>query len=118
MELLKAFLVGGTICVLGQILIDKTSMGTAKILVTFVTLGCVLSWLGIYDKIVEIGGAGATVPLPGFGHLLYQGVKDEVDKVGFVGVFTGGFKAAAGGVGFALFSSFVMALIFNPKIKK
>ncbi len=116
--MLNAFIVGGLICVIGQILIDKTSLGTAKILVTFVTLGCVLSWLGLYEKLVDFAGAGATVPLPGFGHLLFQGVKEEVDKVGFVGVFTGGFKAAAGGIGFALFSSFVMAAIFNPKIKK
>ncbi len=116
--MLEAFLVGGTICLIGQILIDKTSMGTTKILVTFVVAGCILSWLGIYDKIVEIGGAGATVPLPGFGHLLFQGVKDEIDKVGFVGIFTGGFKAAAGGIGFALFSSLVISIIFNPKYKK
>lgn len=116
--MIKAFIVGGLICVLGQLLIDKTSLGTAKILVTFVTLGCVLSWLGIYEKIVDFAGAGATVPLPGFGHLLFQGVKEEVDKVGFVGIFTGGLKAAAGGVGFAIFSSFVMAVIFEPKIKK
>lgn len=116
--MIKAFIVGGLICVSGQILIDKTSLGTAKILVTFVTLGCILSWLGIYEKVVDFAGAGATVPLPGFGHLLFQGVKEEVDKVGFVGIFTGGFKAAAGGVGFALFSSFVMAVLFNPKIKK
>ncbi len=116
--MIKAFIVGGLICVIGQILIDKTSLGTAKILVTFVTLGCVLSWLGLYDKLVDFGGAGATVPLPGFGHLLFQGVKEEVDKVGLVGIFTGGFKASAGGIGFALFSSFVMSVIFNPKIKK
>ncbi len=116
--MLKAFIVGGLICVLGQLLIDKTSLGTAKILVTFVTLGCVLSWLGLYEKLVDFAGAGATVPLPGFGHMLFQGVKEEIDKVGFVGIFTGGFKAAAGGIGFALFSSFVMAVIFNPKVKK
>ncbi len=116
--MLKAFIVGGLICILGQLLIDKTSLGTAKILVTFVSLGCVLSWLGLYEKLVDFAGAGATVPLPGFGHLLYQGVKEEIDKVGFVGIFTGGFKAAAGGIGFALFSSFVMAVIFNPKVKK
>lgn len=116
--MIKAFILGGLICVIGQILIDKTSLGTAKILVAFVSAGCVLSWLGIYDNLVDFGGAGATVPLPGFGHLLYEGVKEEVDKVGFFGIFTGGFKAAAGGVGFALFSSFIMALLFNPKIKK
>ncbi len=115
--MLSAFLVGGTICLIGQILIDKTALGTAKILVAFVVLGCILSWLGIYDKIIDIGGAGATVPLPGFGHLLFQGVKEEIDKVGFIGIFTGGFKSSAGGIGFALFSSFVMAVLFNPKCK-
>ncbi len=116
--MVKAFIVGGLICVIGQLLIDKTSLGTAKILVAFVTIGCVLSWLGLYGALVEFGGAGATIPLPGFGHLLFQGVKAEVDKAGFVGIFVGGLKASAGGVGFALFASFIMSVVFNPKIKK
>ncbi len=94
--LLKCFVVGGLICVIGQILIDKTKLTPARILVTFVTLGAILGGLGIYQYLVEFAGAGATVPLTGFGYNLAKGTIEEVKNIGFVGVFTGGVKAAAG----------------------
>ena len=117
MEYLKAFLVGGAICVVGQILIDKTKIGSARILVGFVVLGCLLGGLGLYQPLVDFAGAGATVPLPGFGHLLAKGVIKEVDSAGFLGIFTGGFKAMAAGVTSAVVFSFFAALAFNPKEK-
>ena len=117
MDYMKAFIVGGIICVIGQILVDKTKLTSARILVMFVSLGCILGGLGIYEKIAEFGGSGATVPLTGFGWVLSKGVIEEIDKVGFLGIFTGGLKAAAGGVSAAVFFAFVAALIFNPKEK-
>ncbi|MCQ4727089.1 stage V sporulation protein AE [Anaerotignum faecicola] len=117
MDYLKAFLVGGLICVIGQILVDKTKLTSARILVMFVSLGCILGGLGIYEIIADFGGSGATVPLTGFGWVLSKGVIEEIDKVGFLGIFTGGLKAAAGGVSAAVFFAFLAALIFNPKEK-
>ncbi len=117
MEYVNAFIVGGSICVLGQILIDKTKFTSARILVGFVVVGCLLSGLGIYEKVVEIGGAGATVPLPGFGHLLAGGVKEEIDKIGWLGIFTGGLKAASAGITAVMLFSFFNALIFDSKPK-
>lgn len=117
MEFVKAFLVGGSICVLGQVLIDKTKLTAARILVVFVVLGCLLGGLGIYGKIVEFGGAGATVPIPGFGYILAKGVKEEIDKIGAFGIMTGGFKAGAAGISAAMIFSFLVAMITDSKDK-
>lgn len=117
MNYLKAFIVGGIICVLGQLLIDKTKLTSARILVLFVVIGCVLGGLGWYEGLVEFAGAGATVPLPGFGNNLAKGVIQEIDKNGFKGIFTGGLQAAAGGITVAIISAFISALIFEPKEK-
>jgi stage V sporulation protein AE len=115
---LYAFLIGGTICAIGQILIDKTKMTSARILVLFVTIGVVLTALGIYQKIVDIGGAGATIPLTGFGYNLAKGAFKEVDKVGLLGAFTGGIKATAAGVAAAVFFGYISAVAFRPKAKR
>lgn len=114
---IKAFLVGGLICMIGQILIDKTKMMSGRILVLYVCLGCVLGGLGIYQKLEKFAGAGATVPLTGFGFRLAEGVIKEVDSAGFLGIFTGGIKAGAAGITAALFFAFLMALIAEPKEK-
>lgn len=114
---IKAFLVGGLICMIGQILIDKTKMMSGRILVLYVCLGCVLGGLGIYQKLEKFAGAGATVPLTGFGFRLAEGVMKEVDSAGFLGIFTGGIKAGAAGITAALFFAFLMALIAEPKEK-
>ena len=117
MEYLKAFLCGGVLCVIGQILIDKTTLTPAKILVTYVTAGVVLSGLGVYQYLVDWGGAGATVPLTGFGHLLAKGVRKAVSEDGLIGTLTGGSTAAAGGITAAIFFGFMIALICKPKPK-
>ncbi len=117
MDYLKAFIVGGIICVIGQLLIDKTKLTSARILVIFVVAGCILGGLGWYQSLVDFAGAGASVPLPGFGNLLAKGVMKEIDESGAIGILTGGFKSAAAGVSAAIVSAFVMALIFNPKEK-
>ena len=114
MEYLKAFLCGGILCVIGQVLIDKTSLTPAKILVTYVTAGVILSGAGVYQ---DWGGAGATVPLTGFGHLLAKGVKKAVAEDGLLGALTGGSTAAAGGITAAIFFGFLVALICKPKPK-
>jgi len=115
--LIKAFVVGGLICVLGQILIDKTKMMSGRILVLYVCLGCVLGGLGIYKKLEELAGAGATVPLTGFGFRLAEGVMKEVDRSGFLGIFTGRMQAAAAGITAAVFFAFLAALLAQPKEK-
>ncbi len=117
MEYLKAFLIGGLICIIGQLLIDKTKMTPARILVGMVVMGVALGGLGVYEKIADFAGAGATVPLLGFGNLLSKGVKDAVDTKGFIGIFTGGFTAAAGGICAAVVFGQLASLIFNPKDK-
>lgn len=117
MMFLKAFLVGGLICVIGQLLIDFTKLTPAKILVLFVCLGVVLGGFGIYDKLVDFAGAGATIPLTGFGNALANGVKDAVRENGFTGVITGGFTACAGGVTVAMLSGLVVSMIARPKDK-
>lgn len=117
MDYLKAFIVGGLICVIGQILIDKTKLTSGRILVGYVCAGCILGGLGIYEKLVDFAGAGATVPLTGFGYNLAKGVMKEVKSVGFLGLFTGGLKSCAGGIAAAVIFSFIAALIFNPKEK-
>ncbi|MEZ0537148.1 stage V sporulation protein AE [Caldicellulosiruptoraceae bacterium PP1] len=114
---INAFIVGGLICVIAQILIDRTKLSSGRILVIFVTMGAILQAFGIYQKLVDIGKAGATVPLPGFGYLLAKGVIEEVDKHGFVGIFTGGVTKTAGGIAAAVFFGYVISLIFNPKSK-
>lgn len=117
MIFLKAFIVGGLICVVGQLLIDWTKMTPARILVTFVCLGVLLGGLGIYPKLVEFAGAGATIPLTGFGNSLAQGVKESVQKDGLMGAITGGFTACAGGVTVAMLSGLIVAVIAKPKDK-
>ena len=116
--LLKCFVTGGIICIIGQILIDKTKLTPAKILVTFVTLGAILGGLGIYQYLVDFAGAGATVPLTGFGYNLAKGAIEGVQQSGLVGAFTGGVKAAAGGIAAAVFFGYLASLISKPKMKK
>ena len=118
MSLLKAFIVGGAICVIGQILIDKTKLTPARILVIFVTTGAILGGLGIYKYIVQFAGAGATVPLTGFGYNLAKGAIEGVKTSGLVGAFTGGVKNAAGGIAAAIFFGYLASLISKPKMKK
>lgn len=115
MEFLKAFLVGGSFCLIAQILIDKTKLTPARILVGYVVLGVLLSATGIYERIVEFAGAGATVPLTGFGHCIAKGVRQAVDKEGLLGIFTGGLKSTAGGITAAIVAGLIMSLIFKPK---
>ena len=117
MEYLKVFVTGGIICAVAQVLIDKTKLTSARILVGYVVLGCILGGIGIYESIESFGGAGATVPLTGFGYTLAKGVMEEVDNSGLLGAFTGGLKAAAGGISIALLFSFLSALVFKPKGK-
>ena len=117
MSYLTAFITGGIICVIGQLLIDKTKLTSARILVLFVVLGVILTALGLYEPLVEFGGAGATVPLTGFGYSLAKGVMKEVDSLGFLGIFTGGLKATAAGVCAAVFFSFIAALITRAHAK-
>ena len=116
-EYVRAFLCGGLLCLIGQILIDKTPLTPAKILVTYVVSGVVRGALGIYKYIVAFGGAGATVPLTGFGYLLAKGVAKAVDEMGILGALTGGVTAAAGGITAAIFFGYLVALIFKPKSK-
>ena len=117
-SLLKCFLVGGIICIIGQILIDKTKLTPARVLVIFVTTGCILGGIGIYQYLVDFAGAGATVPLTGFGYNLAKGAIEAVKESGLVGAFTGGVKAAAGGIAAAIFFGYVASLISKPKMKK
>ncbi len=115
MIFLYAFLIGGLICVIGQLLIDLTKMTPARILVLFVCLGVLLGAFGWYDKLVDFAGAGATIPLTGFGNALAKGVKEAIQKDGFIGIITGGFTACAGGVTVAMLSGLVVSMIAKPK---
>ena len=117
MEFLKAFVVGGLFCVVGQILIDKTKLTPARILVSYVVVGVILGGLGWYEQLVEFAGAGASVPLTGFGNTLAKGVREAIDSDGFLGIFTGGLKATAGGITAAVFLGLLAGLIFKPKDK-
>jgi len=117
MSYLKAFLIGGAICLIGQVLIDKTKLTSAKILVLFVVMGVFLGGIGLYQPLVDFAGAGASVPLPGFGNLLAKGVKREIDTQGAIGILTGGLKSAAAGIMAAVAFSFIAALVFEPKAK-
>ena len=114
LNLAKAFLVGGAICVVGQILIDYTKLTPARILVGFVVLGVFLSGIGIYKPLVDFAGAGATVPLTGFGHSLAEGVRKAVDEYGFIGIFMGGLTATSAGITAAIVFGYLMSLIFKP----
>lgn len=117
MEFLKAFVIGGCICVIGQLLIDKTKLSPARILVSYVVIGVILGSTGIYDSIVSFAGAGATVPLLGFGNTLANGVRTAIDSNGFLGIFTGGLRATAGGITAAILFGLLFSLIFKAKDK-
>ena len=117
MDYLKAFLVGGILCLIGQILIDKTKLTPARILVSYVVAGVVLGAVGVYKPLAEFAGAGASVPLTGFGYTLSKGVREAVDKDGFLGIFTGGLKATAGGITAAVFAGLLASLLFKAKDK-
>lgn len=113
-DFLKAFLVGGVLCAIGQVLIDYTKLTPARILVSYVVAGVLLGAIGIYKPLVEWAGAGASVPLTGFGYLLSDGIRTAIKENGFLGVFTGGLTASAGGITAALLFGFIMAMIFKP----
>lgn len=117
MEYLNAFICGGILCAIGQLLIDKTKLTPAKILVSYVVAGVILGGLGLYEYVKEWGGAGATVPLTGFGYNLSKGIREAVDQDGWVGIFTGGFTAAAGGVTAAIVFGYLCALLFKARDK-
>lgn len=117
MELIKAFVVGGLICAVGQLLIDYTKLTPARILTGFVVAGVFLSAIGVYQPIADFAGAGATVPLTGFGHLLADGVRDSIEKDGFVGIFTGGLTASSAGITAALLAGLTASIVFKQKDK-
>ncbi len=117
MEYLNAFVVGGLICLVGQILIDKTKLTPARILVLFVTLGVALTGVGLYDPLVEFAGAGATVPLTGFGYTMAKGTLEMIKEKGLIGVLTGGISAGAAGIAAAVFFGYIAALVSKPSDK-
>lgn len=117
MDYIKAFLVGGALCLIGQILIDKTKLTPARILVSYVVAGVILGAVGLYPKLIDFAGAGASVPLTGFGSLLAKGVKEAIEKDGFLGIFTGGLKAASGGITAAIVAGLAASFLFKPKDK-
>ena len=117
MDYLKAFLVGGLLCLAGQILIDKTKLTPARILVGYVVAGVILSAVGLYESLAEFSGAGASIPLTGFGHTLAKGVREAVSEQGFLGIFIGGLKATAGGITAAITAGLLGSLIFKPRDK-
>jgi len=114
---MMVFLVGGAICVIGQLLMDLTSLTPAHVLVLFVVLGGILSGLGLYQPLVDIAGAGATVPLLGFGHALVTGTIEDIQTIGFIGIFSGGLRATATGITAAIVFGFLMSILFSPKGK-
>lgn len=116
-EYLKAFIFGGLLCLIGQILIDKTMLTPARILVSYVVIGVLLGAVGLYQPFAEFAGAGATVPLTGFGNTLAKGVKEAVSEEGFIGIFTGGLKASAGGITTAVLSGLLASILFSAKDK-
>ena len=117
MDIIKAFVIGGLLCVIGQVLIDKTKLTPARILVGYVVAGVVLGAIGVYKPIAEFAGAGATVPLTGFGYTLAKGVKEAVVQDGIIGIFTGGLKATAGGITAAIIAGLIVSVIFRAKDK-
>lgn len=118
MDYLKAFLIGGLICALVQILLDRTKMMPGRVMVLLVCTGAVLGFVGVYQPFVDFAGAGGSVPLLGFGNTLWKGVREAIDKEGFIGIFMGGFKASAVGIAAALVFGYLASLIFEPKMKK
>ena len=118
MDYIKAFLIGGLICAAVQILLDRTKLMPGRVMVLLVCTGAVLEFIGVYEPFVKFAGAGASVPLLGFGNVLWKGVKEAVDKNGFLGIFLGGFKASAAGISAALIFGYLASLIFEPKMKK
>jgi len=118
MEYINAFWVGGLICALVQILLDRTKLMPGRVMVLLVCSGALLGFINVYQPFQDYAGAGASVPLLGFGNLLWKGVKEAVDKEGFIGIFMGGFKASAVGISGALVLGYLASLIFNPKMKK
>ena len=118
MDYIKAFLIGGLICAAVQILLDRTKLMPGRVMVLLVCTGAVLGFIGAYEPFVKLGGPGASVPLLGFGNVLWKGVKEAVDKNGFLGIFLGGFKASAAGISAALIFGYLASLIFEPKMKK
>lgn len=117
MDYIKAFIVGGLLCLIGQLFIDKTKLTPARILVCYVVFGVLLGAIGMYEPLVEFAGAGATVPLTGFGYSLAKGVKEAISEDGFLGVLTGGLKATAGGITAAIVAGLIVSLIFKAKDK-
>lgn len=117
MDYIKAFIVGGLLCLIGQLFIDKTKLTPARILVCYVVFGVLLGAIGVYEPLVEFAGAGATVPLTGFGYSLAKGVKEAISEDGFLGVLTGGLKATAGGITAAIVAGLIVSLIFKAKDK-
>ena len=117
MDYLKAFVVGGILCVIGQLLIDKTKLTPARILVGYVVAGVILGAIGLYKPLAEFAGAGATVPLTGFGFTLFKGVKEAVDQNGFMGILTGGLKAASGGITAAIVAGLLASVLFKARDK-
>lgn len=117
MEYLKAFLVGGSLCLIGQILMDKTKLTPARILVSYVVAGVILGGIGLYEPLVKFAGAGATVPLTGFGYLISNGVKEAIQENGFIGILTGGLKTTAGGITAAIFAGLLASIFFKAKDK-
>ena len=117
MDYIKAFIVGGLFCLIGQLLIDKTNLTPARILVCYVVGGVLLSAIGLYEPIAEFAGAGASIPLTGFGHTLAKGVKEAVSEKGFIGILTGGLRATAGGISAAIVAGLLVSLIFKAKDK-
>ena len=117
MDYVKAFLVGGIFCLIGQVLIDKTKLTPARILVSYVVMGVLLGAIGVYKPIIDFAGAGATVPLTGFGSTLAKGVSEAIERDGFIGIFTGGLTASAGGIAAAIFAGLLASLIFKAKDK-
>ena len=117
LDCIKAFLVGGTICLIGQIIIDKTKLTPARILVGYVVTGVILGGIGIYPALLEFAGAGASVPLTGFGNTLAKGVRNAVDELGFLGIFMGGLKSTAGGITAAVFAGLLAGFLFKARDK-
>lgn len=117
MDYLNAFWVGGLLCAIGQVLIDYTKLTPARILVSYVVAGVILGALGLYQPVVDYAGAGATVPLTGFGYLLSKGIREAVEKMGLLGAFTGGLTASSGGITAAMIFGLVVALVFKPRDK-
>ena len=117
MDYVKAFLIGGALCLVGQILIDKTKLTPARILVSYVVIGVLLGAIGVYEPLIEFAGAGAAVPLTGFGNTIAKGVREAIQKDGFLGIFTGGLKASAGGITAAVVAGLLASFLFKAKDK-